>query len=272
MPMYLGVDIGGSKIILAVFDEFGKVVEQKRFDTPKGYKDAVAVINREINHLKEQDITIAAFAVPGRFDHTNGMGLGFGTLHWQNVPILQDLKAGMACPVIIENDAKIAALSEASLLNDGNSRILYITVSNGIGGGLIINGHIDHTMRDSEFGSMVFPHNNTIVRWEDFASGRSIVERFGKRLSEIITESELKIIGEDISIGLIACCAGVQADIVIFGGGAGQHLDRCFPYIEDFLEQYLHPAIKRPQLRIAKYPEDAVINGCYVLAKSALAI
>jgi predicted NBD/HSP70 family sugar kinase len=266
--MYLGIDIGGSKTLLAAFNKDGTIAEQKLFKTPTIYQDFLTVLSKTIKELTYKNFEVAAIAIPGRLDRKQGIGLGFGTLPWQNVPIVRDITDFVKCLMVIENDARLASLAEASLLGKDYEKILYFTVSNGIGGGLVINGQIDQTLRDSEFGSMIFPHEGAMVRWEEFASGRAIVKRFGQKLSEINDQPTLKIIGEDIALGIIAACSAVQADIVILGGGAGGNLEHCMPYIKTFLDEYLFPTIKKPELVIAKHPEKATILGTYLLAKN----
>ena len=61
-----------------------------------------------------------------------------GNLPWQDVPIAKDVESIIHCPTMIENDAKLAGLSEAMLVKDYR-RVLYVTIGTGIGTAIIID-------------------------------------------------------------------------------------------------------------------------------------
>ncbi len=131
----------------------------------------------------------------------------------------------MNSEVFLENDAKLAALGEAVLLPEFN-RVLYITVSTGIGGGLVINGRLDPSALDAEYGRMLLEHEGRLTLWEDFASGKAIVAKFGQRASEITDPRHWYIIARNIAIGLVDVIAATNPDAVVIGGGVGSHFSK----------------------------------------------
>lgn len=267
--MYLAVDIGATKVLLAVFTNSGKLVEQRKFATKEKYPDLIKDMLQEVSQLQNKDFDRVAVAVPGRLDRKAGIGIAFGNRPWQNVPIQADIERGLHTPVIIENDAKLAALSEAQLIKDEFSKVLYVTVSTGISAGLIVDGVIDSSMADSESGQMWFEHNGKQMQWEDFASGRAIVATYGKRASDITDKKTWVEIAHNIAVGLIELIAVIQPEVIVLGGGVGTHFAKFEKPLLTELKKYALPIVPIPPIRQAQRPEEAVIYGCYSLAKSA---
>lgn len=263
--MYLAVDIGATKTLLAVFTADGAIKETLKFATPEDYPDLITALSEQVALLKTQVFSSAAIAVPGRLDRVKGLGVAFGNRPWQNVPILKDAKAILQCPVIIENDTKLAALSEALLIKKEFSNVLYVTISTGISAGLIIDGIIDINFADSESGQMMLEHKGRLATWQSFASGKAIVAEYGKRASEITDPAAWKTIAHNIAIGLIDLIAVVQPHIIIIGGGVGTHFAKFESPLLGELKQYETPLVPIPPIRKAQRPEEAVIYGCYNL-------
>ncbi|MEK7153805.1 MAG: ROK family protein, partial [Patescibacteria group bacterium] len=189
-------------------------------------------------------------------------------LPWKDVPLQRDARRILGCPVAIENDANLAGLSEAMLLRQYNC-VLYVTISTGIGTGIIINQEIDPELADSEGGSIMLEHKGKLQQWEDFASGKAIVKRFGKRATEITDEKTWKIITKDIALGLFDLITFIQPDVVVLGGGVLSAFDRFDDLLIDELKRFETPLTPIPPIRRAQRPEQAVVYGCYDLAKSA---
>ncbi|HUS26845.1 MAG TPA: ROK family protein [Nevskiaceae bacterium] len=266
--MYLGVDVGGTKTLVACLDDQGIIQQQLKFPTPKIYAEFLSNLAKSIVNLPTKEFVAAGIAVPGKIDREHGTGIAFGNLPWERVPIQTDVQRMLGCPVVLENDAKVAGLSEAMLLKERYRKVLYITIGTGIGTALIIDKRIDPDFDDMEGGHMPLEHNGKIQSWEDFASGRAIFRRFGKKASEITDEKTWKLIAHDIAIGLIDLVAVVQPEVIVFGGGAvSNHFQRFGDLLRHELKKYETPLVPIPPLRRAERPEQAVVYGCYDLAK-----
>lgn len=267
--MYLAVDIGATKVLLAVFTISGKLLEQRKFPTPEHYEDLISELGKETAQLEHNTFSHAVVAVPGRLDRARGIGIAFGNRPWQNVTISKDAARVLKCPVSIENDAKLAALSEALYIKKEFKKVLYVTISTGISAGLIVNGVIDPDLADSESGQMWFERDGKPVQWEDFASGRAIVERFGLRASEITDPKTWQTIAHDIALGLIELISVIQPEVIVLGGGVGSHYAKFKKPLTEELKKYELPIVPIPPIQAAQHPEEAVIYGCYQLAKRA---
>ena len=131
------------------------------------------VIERIINSIKEvinnveiEENKIKAIGVgcPGPLNVKEGIIYDAPNLGWQNVNIKQVLESRVEAPVFIENDANAAALGEKCFgAGRGKDNLIYITVSTGIGGGIIIDGDLYHGSNGSagELGHVIIdPHSS----------------------------------------------------------------------------------------------------------------
>lgn len=264
--MYLGIDIGGTKTIVASLDDNGVIQESYRFSTPQSYPDFLTELAANVDKLATNKFTAAGVGVPSKIDRTRGIAITGGRLPWKNVPVQKDVQAIAHCPTIIDNDANLAGLSEAMLLKEFR-KVLYITISTGIGTGYIVDRKIDPSMADSEGGEMMLEHGGKLEQWEDFASGQAIVRRFGKRASEITDPNTWRTIAHDISLGIMDLIAVIQPDVIVLGGGVGAHFDKFKRYLKEYLDTYETPLLTIPPIKQAARPELAVVYGSYDLAK-----
>lgn len=269
--MYLGVDVGGTKTLVASLTDEGVITESKKFPTPKRYDHFLLELKHTLMNFKHKDFRAIGVAVPGIIDRKRGMGIAYGNLPWKKEPIQADIEKMTNTPVVLDNDANLAALSEAMLLKDKYSVVLYVTIGTGIGTGIIVNCKIDETFQDAEGGHMLFEHKGRLVKWESFASGKAIYRRFGKKASEITAETTWKTISRDLALGLQSLIAMVQPEVIVLGGGIATHLPKYKKYLVAELKKYETPLVEIPPIRKAQRPEEAVVYGCYDLAKERFA-
>lgn len=267
--MFGAVDIGGTKTLIAIFNGKRLIVEQIKFPTPKNYDEFMEEFTKNVATLTTKEVQRVVAAIPGRLDRKHGVALAFGNLPWENVPIQADLEKVFHAPVHIENDAKLAALAEALALKPHVHKALYVTISTGIGAGLIIDGKIPHDFEDMEAGHMLLEYRGELLRWEDFASGRAFQAKFGTRVGDTPDDATNAWywLARNIAIGLTTLIATLGPDVVIFGGGAGAHLDKFKGRLEEELKIYENPMFSVPPIVKAKHPEEAVIYGCFEFAK-----
>lgn len=265
--MYLGIDIGGTKTLVASLDDSGVIQQEVRFPTPKIYRDFLEKLKETVANLSTNNFVAVGVGAPGKINRKDGVGVAFGNLPWHDVDIMADIQTFVDRPVVVENDANLAGLSEAMLLKE-YQKVLYVTVSTGIGTGFIVNQQIEPNVADSEGGHIMLEHDGKLEAWEDFASGRAIVKRFGKQASDIDDAHTWKVIAHDIALGLIDLTALLQPQVIVLGGGVNTHFDKFGEYLKIYLEQYANPLVTTPEIRVAARPEQAVIYGCFDLAKA----
>ena len=265
--MYAAIDIGGTKTLVAVFDPEGKVTEQVKFPTPDDYDVFISEMATIVDNLATKEFQAVGAAAPGRINHSEGLLLAGGNIKWKNVAIQQDFEKLFQAPVRLENDAKAAALAEARSAGPKFETVVYITISTGIGVGICTNGTLDHTLLDAEPGRMNVQNGSVMAPWETIASGKAIVARYGKRASDLDNPEAWQRISHNIAKGLLTIIAIVQPDLIVFGGGVGSHFAKFEKPLLAELKKYENPLAPTPPLKMAKHPEEAVIYGCYELAK-----
>jgi len=265
--MYLGVDVGGTKTLLAVFTKDGKLKQSVKFETPANYDRFLDELTVKIESLGVDDFQAACVALPGLIDREKGVGIRFGNLSWKNIHIVEFLEKYLKSPVLIENDAKLAGLYEAHNLKNGYKSVLYITISTGIGISLIVDGIIHAPLGDRGGNAFSLQDGKRTVTWEQLASGKAIVKKYGKRASEIDSAQAWQEISRNIARGLIDVISLLQPDVVVIGGGVGAHFKKFEKPLKAALKKYEVPIMKIPPILQAKRPEEAVIYGCYELLK-----
>lgn len=150
----LGIDIGGTKLAMAVAGATGDPVLRRR--RPMGFqgdwrRDLDAIVNEARTLLAEAEasgsgaLERVGVAVPGAVDRESGLLLSPPNLPgWSRVPVAAVLEQAFGVEVRIENDANAAALAEwhFGAGRRGVESLVYLTMSTGVGGGLILDGRL----------------------------------------------------------------------------------------------------------------------------------
>ncbi len=147
MDNYIVADIGGTQIRVALFSR-GKIDPLKVRKIRTRDKDQTP-LERLISLINEvwpekDDVRAICVAVPGFIDAENGIIIDANNIPgWVNYPIRQLLAEHFSIPILIGNDANLAALGEWRYgAGQGHHHVLYLTISTGIGGGMIINDQL----------------------------------------------------------------------------------------------------------------------------------
>lgn len=259
--MIVAVDTGGTKTLVAVFNTDGEVVSRDKFPTPQNIDTYLNELKLVIDTLTtNNDITCLSVALPGVIE--NGILVTAGNLGWHDTDMKALLSDHYDCPIIVENDANLAGLAEARALNEVPEVCLYVTVSTGIGTGIVLNGKLNPLLSRSEGGHIVLSHDGGWETWESFASGKALKERTGKLASDISDKQTWHEISDNVAQGLMAILPFLRPDVVIVGGGVGTHFDKFGPHLINTLEANINYHYK-PKIIQAVHPEEAVIYGCY---------
>jgi predicted NBD/HSP70 family sugar kinase len=262
--MYVAIDVGGTKTLVASLDSEGKIKQQAQFPTPATYQDLVNQIGTSAAQLNGDGYRMAAAGVPGILDRQKGTVLSYGHREWVDTPIRADLSKALGCPALIENDGKLGGLVEAVNLINEYKDMLYLAIGTGIGICYTSNGIIDQSISDGGGHTMMLEHEGKTQAWEDFAGGQAIVTKYGQRASQITDPETWKAISHNLSLGIVELLKNRSADVIVIGGGVGAHLDK----FKSFLEVAIKDAMGScPPLIEAQHPEQAVIYGAYQLIK-----
>lgn len=270
--MIVAIDTGGTKTLVTSFQKDGIMGEQVKFETPHDPEQYIKILGETIKHLYgDKKIDVAVVAFPGVV--TDGIFVLCANLPaWHGFKIQSKLNSLFAgTPVFIENDANLASLAETRFLKTIPPLSLYVTVSTGIGTGIVTDGHINTALRNSEAGHALIEYDGVVREWEKFASGKAIYETYGKYAHEITSKRTWDQIADRISRGFLAIIPILQPDIVIIGGSIGTYFDKFGTQLQNLLKEKLPPHIPCPKFVQARYPELAVIYGCYYYALDNIA-
>lgn len=271
--MLITIDTGGTKTLITAFNRQGKPGQEHRFPTPKNEDDYIGTISEVLHEhyiLKGRPIDAIVIGVPGTV--LNNIALLCINLGWRNFDIAGKLSALVPdIPIWLENDANLAGLSETLRLKEQPRNSLYVTISTGIGTGIIAGGHIDPNMSMSEGGHMMIEYDGRLRSWESFASGRSIRDTYGKYARDITSKPIWAHIADKISRGFLVMIPMIMPDVIIIGGSIGTYFDNYKEQLKKLTNNQLPDHIPMPKIIQAKYPEEAVIYGCYYYGIQRLA-
>jgi len=243
----LGLDLGGTKIKLAVLED-GRCVSHRETET-RSEDGPDAVLERIVElGLGAGGADSVGVAVPGLVDE-DGNAVLFPNLRgaWTGRQILAPLEAGLGCPVRLLNDGHAFALAEASLgAGRGSSTVMCIVCGTGIGGGLALDGalHLGPEGRAGEFGHHTVAENGPKCACgnngclELYAGSRAIAAAagapsFDEALDRATDGDEraveaLRRAGELIGLAVANVVIFLCPDRVVVGGGVAAAGDLLF--------------------------------------------
>ncbi len=264
--MLITVDTGGTKTLVTAFTRQGKPGSEFRFQTPKNEDDYIGTLGELLHEQyisRGRRIDGVVIAVPGMVK--DNVAHHCPNLGWRNFDIVKRLQPlfDTDTPIWLENDANLAGLSETLRLKKSPRNSLYVTISTGIGTGIVAEGRIDRNMSMSEGGHMLVEYDGRMREWESFASGRAILSTYGKYARDIDNKHIWRQIADKISRGFLVLIPVVMPDVIIIGGSIGTYYDRYKDSLKQLVAAQLPSHIPMPVFHQAKYPEEAVIYGCY---------
>jgi glucokinase len=313
MSPVVAVDFGGTNIRSAFFPaESIQPIKQIKIKT-KAEEGPEAVINRMVGAIEEVAPTQReglriGIASPGPLDPFRGIILSTANLPgWESIPLAEQISTRMHCPVVINNDANLAALGEWKHgAGRGVNDLIYLTISTGIGGGVITQGRMLLGARGlaGELGHMRVTQDGPMCgcgqrgHIEAIASGTSIARIVRNRINageaSILTDmiedleelesvnigiaaqegdalaiSAIENAGKAIGSHIASLVHAFNPDRIIIGGGVSQLGDLLFtPIRKTLTEEIIHPAYLQ-DLKVvpAELGDDAGLIGAMVLAR-----
>jgi glucokinase len=304
MSVYLGVEIGGTKLQVVVGDEGGRITDRRRFNVSSG---ATAV---EIRQQVQEGVTDLLASQTAA-----AIGVGFGgPVNRQEGRIAQshqvegwsgfafrDWLEGLAkIPVRLENDANLATLAEATCgAGRGFNPVFYFNLGSGVGGGIAVDGHILHgrSPGEGEFGHLRLDRSGTTV--EQRCSGWAIDRRLRDVAAKHPDAPLARLIGTKAGgearhlraaldagdqgvAGLLAELAAdlgyalshvvhlIHPEMIVLGGGLSLVGEPLRAAVAQALEPHLMKVFRPgPPIALAKLGEDAVPVGALLLAAAS---
>lgn len=305
MENYIGIEIGGTKLQLVTGDSDGNIHERVRLNVGKerggeGIRDQIAETLPKL--LEQEPAESIGVGFGGPVDPTTGrIARSHQIEGWSGFDLVVWLNDLSGLPVLVENDANVAALGEA-LAGAGRDQnpVFYVTLGSGVGGGLIVDQTIYHGAPpgESEIGHVRLDKSGTIVEqrcsgWavdqrirqavqsepdtllaglignETSGEARFLIEAIGK--NDEFAKQILNETADDLAFGLSHVTHLMHPVIIILGGGLALLGEPLRERVAMCLQKYLMEVFgKGPDVQLSSLREDAVPVGALLLAATAI--
>lgn len=311
MSIYIAVDLGGTHIRAASFrpKETEALSHQKIKTRSKDETIFERILGLIESVIPANEILEAiGIAAPGPLDPRKGVILNTPNIPaWKNFPLVEKLNAHFSVPVYLGNDANLAVLGEWKYgAGRGHDYLLYLTISTGVGGGIISDGHLLEGVEGlgAELGHVTVLADGPECgcghrgHLEAFSSGTAIAKYVEDQLKDKSTESSLRSsakrtaksiakaaqkgdplaisayerAGKYLGIGVASFLHIFNPSIVIFGGGVSQSGDLLFdPFRESLKKAIFAPAyLKNLTITTAELGDNAGLLGALALVKKKI--
>jgi len=273
--MLLGaLEAGGTKMVCAIGNENGEILDQVSFSTQEP-KSTMPTI---IDYFKSADITGLGIGNFGPVD-LNRKSKKYGYITntpkygWTNYNIVGTLSDSLNIPIGFDTDVNAAALGEATWgITSGLDSSIYITVGTGIGVGVIVNNQVLHGMLHPEAGHVLINkrvddnyysncrfHPNCL---EGLASGPAIEGRWGRKAHELFdNESVWDLEADYLAQGIVGYILTLSPQKIVLGGGVMQQA-QLFPKIRSKVQVLLNGYINTSDINnIDQYIVHSALGG-----------
>lgn len=261
----------------------GKIIERLRVETPPGLDDGLELLAQLVSQLR-RDHKIAAIgaAAGGQLDWKSGIVSPLHQPQWRSVPLKSIMENKFACPFWVDVDTNVAALGEYKFGGEKSTRLLYLTLSTGMGGGFMIDGKI---YRGKDGAHPEAGHHSIPFRCrypervrcdcgapdclEALVSGSGI-RRIYRKPPEELDDEEWEEVSYNLGLGLRNLAALYAPGVIVLGGGvvigAGEKL---LAPARKVMENRLK-VVPLPEVRQSRLGYDTALMGAIALAMAGL--
>jgi glucokinase len=279
MAVFVGLDIGGTKIMVAAADREGNILRRARIATSTSLEEDLTNINNMIREVAEGDqIAGMGTAIGGPLDWEQGIVSPLHQPAWRNIPLKAIMESKWACPFSVDVDTNVAAIGEYRWGGVAARRFLYLTFSTGMGGGFLVDGKVYRGQNGAhpEVGhqSIHFRCSNPSAIQcecgapdclEALVSGNGIRRIYGKPAEEL-NANEWHEVAYNLGQGLRNMAALYAPDLIRIGGGVAvgggeNFIGAAKTVMEEFLK--LVPA---PRVELSHLGYDTALRGAIAMA------
>src|SRR3954468_25070967 len=277
-PLRMGVDLGGTKTELAVFDEAGRERLRQRAPTPHtGYDAALAELARLIVETERQAGARCSVGIgmPGAISPKSGRVFNAYNTPFNGRRLQQDLEAKLGREVRFANDANCFALSEAS---DGAARgaavVFGAILGTGAGGGIVVDGRVlqGHNAIAGEWGHTPLPwmtreehpgppcYCGRAGCIEQFVAGPALQREVAARGEELANELHEDQLARAFSMVINF----LDPDVIVRGGGPS-NIERLYTTVPRLLPKCVYAQTITTSLVPAKRGDASGVRGAAML-------
>jgi glucokinase len=278
----LAVDIGGTKFSMAVFQDDRLTRRESRTTDREGGPQWMMAQIRSIASAWRRDIILdrcgIGFGGPVIFAEQR-IALSTHVGGWSNSDLADDLANELRIPCVMDNDANVGALGEAHFgAGKGCDPLFYMTISTGIGGGLISNGTV-YRGADSYAGELghltIRPDGPECLCGangclERMCCGLWLERDYGRPADELLRDPEfVNRYVVDLALGLKACIMLLNPARIVIGGGISKAGEALFvPLRQELRRRITSWSRARIDVAPAALGDDSVLYGALALARA----
>lgn len=282
MTMYVGLDIGGTKLMVAAADAGGQILRRVRAPTPQGLREGLDLLHQMVAEVAAgAPIAGIGAAIGGPLDALRGVVSPLHQPEWRDVPLKRLFEERWGCPLAVDVDTNVAAVGEYEIERLDARRFLYITLSTGMGGGFLLDGEIYPGPGEPhpEIGHQSIPfrcsHPERVACecgapdcLEALISGNAIRRIYG-RPAEQLDEREWDEVAYNLGQGLRNLAAIYAPELVVLGGGvAVGGGERLLGAARRVMAEHLR-LVPAPEVRLSRLGYDTALLGAIALARRA---
>jgi glucokinase len=242
----LVVDLGGTRLRVAVLDPYGGLLHRTSAATPPHQPEVLLESMRATLEASRFHIAGAVVGIAGPVSYVTGMPLFLPNLPgWDGHVSAEVLAAELGIPVTLANDADLAALGEHRFgAGRGTSDMVYVTVSTGVGAGAILNGRLVHgRVSGAEIG-LTLVGLDSEDNLEAMGSGTALARMTGlpgpeaarrARAGDEAARAAFEQVGRVIGFALHNLARMYAPERIVVGGGVAQTGDLLFAPVRRFL-------------------------------------
>ncbi len=264
--MRILIDIGGTKMRIAGAVEGDSFGTPRIISTPNTGDEALRLLVATGRELAEDREIEGVYAGVRAYDRAHGTMRAHPKLPlWENYPIREKLEANFSVHTVIENDAAVVGLGEAMYgAGKGYGIIAYLTISTGVGGAKISNGHIDENVLGFEPGAEIVDGTHTL---EELISGSAVEQKYGMHPRDMSDSAVWKELAHHLAIGLNNTIVHWSPDVVVVGGSMMNEIGISLTEVETELKKLLTVYGSVPPLLHATLGDLGGLYGALVLSK-----
>ena len=270
--MYIAIDIGGTKTLLSLFSEKGRLLKRLKMKSYQEQEKWLKELSRHLHRvlpLRRKSIKAITISYPGVLDGGHP-GHAVNLPKWDGPAIEACLKSlflynKIDCKIYYKNDADLGALYECQ---NFPGKTVYLTFGTGIGGGIIREGRLARESADFEPGHVKYSYKGRRAEWEKISSSKAIrAANADLDVTKISDKKALDDVACRFSIGLTDIIKKYNPNQIVLSGP----IIAVFPGFKDTLEKLLKTSLRSsdiPPIYPAKRPQESVIYGAYLYGKS----
>jgi glucokinase len=273
------LDIGGTKCSVALASDIENLFElvTAEYETPEKILAQLALYAADLI-VKDKSIDRVGISFGGPFDFANQkVKRSVHVSGWEEFDFSEWSKRVLGLPAVADNDANVGALGEFVSRGSRNANLAYVTVSTGIGAGLIINGKIyrGHGELAGELGHIVIDPSGPADELgnrgtlERFCSGYWLRKDYGKSAQELLLDDGFLLeYSARLAAGLSTLVRLINPELVVLGGG----ITKAGPRLESALLNQLQRLLGQTQtkLEFSTLGNSNVLIGARELALNEL--